>query len=178
VDHGSRGKVPEGTFEAAPQLYIDTYSLQQQLLNIATAGTAQKGGKGDSESTHVPVFLFSVGGNLPVFVGKYYQSVALSNMVVGVQSNFLEWESQIACNSKPVYLNINWVFRMRADCNRYVNLKNPLRSMLASTLQYVAGLIPTHITYRLFHSIIYHYLRLQQRGIQSWYTKLAVDWVG
>ena len=106
VDHGSRGRVPEGTFEAAPQLYIDTTSLQQQLLNIANAGTPQKGGgtKGDpAESTHVPVFLFSLGGNLPVFVDKHYQSVALSNMVVGVQSNFLEWESQIACNSKPVY---------------------------------------------------------------------------
>ena len=100
--------MPEGTFEAAPQLYIDTTSLQQQLLNIATAGTPQKSDTGDSESTHVPIFLFSLGGNLPVFVDKFYQSVALSNMVVGVQSNFLEWESQVACNSKPVYLNINW----------------------------------------------------------------------
>lgn len=136
VDHSARDNIPEGTFEAAPQLYIDTASLQQQLLNIASGGSAkqkgekEKGAKSD-ESTHVPIFLFSVGGNLPVFVDKYFQSVALSNMIVGVQSNFFEWESQLACNSKPVY----------------VNLKNPLRSLLASTVQYVAGLVPTHITF-------------------------------
>ncbi len=99
--------VEEGTFESAPQLYVDTSTLQQHLLNIHLENKQAKDEdtkftKGDS--LHVPIFLFSLGGNLPVFVDKYHQSVALSNMVVGVQSNFKDWESRMACNSKPMYL--------------------------------------------------------------------------
>lgn len=105
VDRGVRAKVEDGTFEAAPQLYIDTTSLQHHLLGISSTDTfepAKSRGEGEA-STHIPVFLFSMGGNLPVFVDRHYQSVALSNMIVGVQSNFIEWESQIECNGKPVY---------------------------------------------------------------------------
>lgn len=108
---GVRATVDQGTFEAAPQLYIDTSSLQQQLLGLASTARSEpsdsQGGNfkyDPNGSTHIPIFLFSMGGYLPVFVDRFYQSVALSNMVVGVQSNFIEWESQMECNSKPVYL--------------------------------------------------------------------------
>lgn len=102
---GASSSVSDGTFEAAPQLYIDTSSLQEHLLSIHTQATQDdaKFVESAEESKHVPIFLFSLGGKMPVFVDKYYQSVALSNMIVGVQSNFKEWESHMACNSKPVY---------------------------------------------------------------------------
>jgi hypothetical protein len=55
---------------------------------------------------HIPIFMFSLDYELPVFIDKYYTSKALSDMVIIVQSNFHSWESRVACNDKPIYLDL------------------------------------------------------------------------
>jgi hypothetical protein len=76
--------------------------------------------------------LFSLlNHEVPVFIDKYYQAKALSDMVIAVQSNVSAWESRLSCNKKPIY----W------------DLRNPLKSTLSSVGLLLGGLIPAHIGY-------------------------------
>jgi hypothetical protein len=50
-----------------------------------------------------------------VFVDKYYQAKALSNVVLAVQSQHYNWTSKLACNDKP----IRWDLRYRASLSPF-----------------------------------------------------------
>eukprot|EP00276_Gloeochaete_wittrockiana_P005699 CAMPEP_0184659246 /NCGR_PEP_ID=MMETSP0308-20130426/28998_1 /TAXON_ID=38269 /ORGANISM="Gloeochaete witrockiana, Strain SAG 46.84" /LENGTH=844 /DNA_ID=CAMNT_0027098935 /DNA_START=328 /DNA_END=2859 /DNA_ORIENTATION=- len=136
----------EGQFEATKRVYVDSLLLQNQLRQLAsrvhakTKDAAKKdkhtteehdSDAGPHYSAEVPIFLFSVDFSLPVLVDKYYQSRALKDMVIAVQSDHSRWDSGQACNGKPIY----W------------NLRDPMRSVLLSTLGHIAGLLPTHYTF-------------------------------
>jgi hypothetical protein len=74
---------------------------------------------------------------LPVLIDKFFQSAALaeSGMVVAVQSNLHLWRTPLACNRKALY----W------------NLRDPVRSILASTAQVLGGLLPSHVQHSCAH---------------------------
>ncbi len=82
-------------------------------------------------SKHVPIFLFSVDSEVPVFIDKYYQAKALADMVVVVQSDVPAWESRLSCNKQPIY----W------------DLRNPLKAALSASSLMVGGLVPYHVGY-------------------------------
>ena len=43
-----------------------------------------------------------------VFIDKYYQAKALSNVVLAVQSQHFNWTSKLACNDKPIRWDLRY----------------------------------------------------------------------
>lgn len=63
--------------------------------------TNYAGSHAHSRSTlEVPIFWFIY--NEPLFVDKHYQSKALSDMVIVVQSELSSWESHLQCNGQSL----------------------------------------------------------------------------
>ena len=146
----------QGWFSAVTQLSIDSRTLRKSLSSIREVSV--KGGWGyrhsgplkspspapfvmgddsDVDATgftterHVPIFLFSLDHPYPVFVDKYYQAKALSDMVVAVQSPDMESPSRMSCNGKPIF----W------------NLRDPTKHLLAAAALQLGGLVPPHVSY-------------------------------
>jgi len=94
------------------------------------ASLPERSGKGQT-SRHIPIFMFSLNGDTPVFIDKYYQAKALGNVILAVQSRHHNYTSKLACNGKA----ISW------------DLRNPLKPLLASTALHYGGLVPMHVTY-------------------------------
>eukprot|EP01112_Ceratiomyxa_fruticulosa_P000092 TRINITY_DN10114_c0_g1_i1.p1 TRINITY_DN10114_c0_g1~~TRINITY_DN10114_c0_g1_i1.p1 ORF type:complete len:597 (-),score=106.02 TRINITY_DN10114_c0_g1_i1:204-1994(-) len=112
--------------------YIDSAEIQQQLKKLQKPTRVLEEHEASSETSFsktIPIFIFSLDKALPVFVDKYYQSKALHNMIIGVQSRHINWESKVWCNGKPLNLN----------------LRSPLRPILSSTLSLIGGLVPAHL---------------------------------
>lgn len=110
----------------------DDHEGDNRLPDEVFGATAlpERSGKGQT-SRHIPVFFFSLNDVVPVFIDKYYQAKALSNVVLAVQSQHFNWTSKLACNDKP----IRW------------DLRDPLKPLLAATALHYGGLVPMHITY-------------------------------
>ncbi|KAL6045346.1 Transmembrane protein [Balamuthia mandrillaris] len=135
---------PQGKFYTSSIRYIDSGALKQQLKALGVDEEEdkrkhlleeeeerdQRSGKGVF-SRHIPIFLFSLNEDLPVFIDRYYQAKAMDDMILIVQSNQRRYESKVQCNGKPVY----W------------DLKAPLKAAIAATALHYGGLIPMHITY-------------------------------
>ena len=79
---------------------------------------------------------------LPLFVDKYYQAKALSDMIVVVQNRHRLYPSRLGCNGKVIYQN----------------LRNPLKPLLSAVALNIGGLVSTHITYNEAH----------HNAIQNW----------
>jgi hypothetical protein len=137
----------DGSFAAIKRLYLDSFAIRNALavfrsqhVDGPSGGTYAAGKDGGSvkrpTAREIPIFLFSLDYPLPVFVDKYYQSRALPDMVVAVQSTQHLWESHLSCNRKAVF----W------------NLHDPLRAIVASTAQLLSGLLPAHLTYSRAHN--------------------------
>jgi len=120
----------DGRFVATKRMYLDSQVLEKhlQLLHDHMAGGGPEEA-GAMDKRDIPIFLFSMDAPLPVFIDKHYQAKALQDMVIAVQSDEVEWDSHLACNGKPVV----W------------NLRNPLRPLLAATVQHMAGVMPMHL---------------------------------
>ena len=106
--------------------------LAHELLRI-DAQTAQHSTSSDTRD--IPIFLFSLDQDIPVFVDVTHRSRALPGMVVAVQSSQRYWETPFACNQEAIY----W------------DLRDPLRSVVGSAAHVLGGLLPMQTTWNEAH---------------------------
>jgi len=109
----------EGHYTAEDVLFLDSTEIRHHLQFAIDS------------SRHIPVFFFSYGKERPVLIDKKYQTKALDNVVLIVQSDHHIYESSIGCNGNPVH----W------------NLRDPIKPALAATSTVLAGLVSSHIDY-------------------------------
>ncbi|XP_048330508.2 uncharacterized protein LOC107417673 isoform X1 [Ziziphus jujuba] len=122
-----------GTYRKNIHTYLDSSILQYQLQRLNEHGSL-KGSHAHSRSTlEVPIFWFIY--NEPLFVDKHYQSKALSDMVIVVQSELSSWESHLQCNGQSLL----W------------DLRRPIKAALAAASEHLAGLLPLHLVYSQAH---------------------------
>lgn len=114
----------DGSLSSVKRLYLDSKTLEAEL----SARLLTRSNPLPRNTREVPIFLFSLQSDLPVFVDKYFQARALPGMVMAVQSSYHLWESPLTCNGRPVYWNLN----------------NPLKPMLQSAMLSLAGALPAH----------------------------------
>jgi hypothetical protein len=151
----------DGSFRAVKRMYLDTNVLTHELKKTHVQKRihhrhAHKDSLGrGSNKAHkpvlldIPIFLFSLEYNLPVFVDKYYQSKATDDMIIAAQSSQHLWESHLQCNHEPIY----W------------NLRDPVRSIVASAALILGGLVPAHVTHSDAHN----------RTIQNWMWSIGTN---
>ncbi|KMZ70457.1 hypothetical protein ZOSMA_19G00390 [Zostera marina] len=122
-----------GTYRSTIRTYLDSSILQHQLRRLNDHGSL-KGMHSKSRSTlEVPIFWFIHSD--PLFIDKYYQAKALDDMVIVAQSNLPSWESHLQCNGQSLL----W------------DLRNPVKSAMASTAEHLSGLLPLHLVYSHAH---------------------------
>ncbi|CAL5439175.1 unnamed protein product [Camellia sinensis] len=122
-----------GTYMKTVRSYLDSTILQHQLQRLNDHGSL-KGTHSHSRSTlEVPIFWFIHGD--PLLVDKHYQSKALSDMVIVVQSESSSWESHLQCNGHSLL----W------------DLRRPIKAALAAVAEHLAGLVPLHLVYSHAH---------------------------
>ncbi|CAL5360926.1 unnamed protein product [Camellia sinensis] len=122
-----------GTYMKTVRSYLDSTILQHQLQRLNDHGSL-KGAHSHSRSTlEVPIFWFIHGD--PLLVDKHYQSKALSDMVIVVQSESSSWESHLQCNGHSLL----W------------DLRRPIKAALAAVAEHLAGLVPLHLVYSHAH---------------------------
>ncbi|KAK9989673.1 hypothetical protein SO802_029912 [Lithocarpus litseifolius] len=122
-----------GTYRKTSNSYLDSSILQYQLQRLNDHGSL-KGSHAHSRSTlEVPIFWFI--HSEPLFVDKYYQAKALSDMVIVVQSEESSWESHLQCNGHSLLLD----------------LRRPVKAALAAASEHLAGLLPLHLVYSQAH---------------------------
>eukprot|EP01114_Cavostelium_apophysatum_P019136 TRINITY_DN6079_c0_g1_i2.p1 TRINITY_DN6079_c0_g1~~TRINITY_DN6079_c0_g1_i2.p1 ORF type:complete len:413 (+),score=113.23 TRINITY_DN6079_c0_g1_i2:1714-2952(+) len=123
-----------GDFSTQEYLYLDSKELQHHLQVLKTEERAHEADdtyEARHVAKHIPLFLFSLDTDVPIFIDKYYVAKALSDMIIVVQSPQASYESRLICNEKPIY----W------------DLRNPLKAALANTALLVGGVVPPHISY-------------------------------
>ncbi|MQM08909.1 hypothetical protein Taro_041765 [Colocasia esculenta] len=122
-----------GTYRTVVRSYLDSSILQHQLRTLSDHGSL-KGRHSNSRSTlEVPIFWFIHSD--PLFVDKYYQSKALSDMIIVVQSDTSSWESHLQCNGRSLL----W------------DLRRPIKAAIAATAEHLAGLLPLQLVYSQAH---------------------------
>ncbi|EGG17854.1 hypothetical protein DFA_08855 [Cavenderia fasciculata] len=130
----------DGKFETKLHYYIDSKEIKYQLNRL---DPDKHDSEGIMESKHIPIFIFSLDSKHPVFIDKNLQAKTLNNMVIGVQTNIVGYESStFSCNGKKTKLYLN----------------NPLTPILAATATALGGLVPQYISYS----------QAQQTTIQNW----------
>lgn len=123
-----------GHFITIKRMFIDSHLLINELKRIDQREEPNYNNRGP-ESRDIPIFLFSLDYPLPVFIDTHFQSKALESMVIAVQSSRHLWESHLTCNGNPMYFN----------------LRDPVRSIVASVAQLLGGLLPIHMKYSRAH---------------------------
>ncbi|THG09468.1 hypothetical protein TEA_003931 [Camellia sinensis var. sinensis] len=114
------------------QLPVDLKALMDGLSSLVLP--SQKATYSPHMSTlEVPIFWFIHGD--PLLVDKHYQSKALSDMVIVVQSESSSWESHLQCNGHSLL----W------------DLRRPIKAALAAVAEHLAGLVPLHLVYSHAH---------------------------
>jgi hypothetical protein len=122
-----------GTYRSTVRTYLDSAILQHQLQKVSRQ-TSLKGEHSNHRSTlEVPIFWFI--HSEPLVLDKHYQAKALSNMVVVVQSDADSWESHLQCNGRSIL----W------------DLRKPVKAAIASSAEYISGLLPSHLVYSSAH---------------------------
>jgi hypothetical protein len=122
----------DGKFSAVKRSYLDSKVLEREL----TARLRTKQMPQQKDVRNIPIFLFSLDTDLPVFIDKVHQARALSTMVIAAQSNYHLWETPLQCNNRPIY----W------------NLRNPLKALVRETAHALGGLLPLHVTHSHAHN--------------------------
>jgi hypothetical protein len=135
---------PHGDYSRVDQSYVDSKALQRRLRTVASVRDGLAAPL-DSDagpepawqaervvrSRHLPIFLFSLGGDEPLLIDRYYQAKALSDMIVVVQSAERNYTSRLQCNGRSIALN----------------LRDPVKPALAAAAVHLGGLVPPHIDY-------------------------------
>ncbi|XVF69831.1 hypothetical protein PTKIN_Ptkin11bG0112400 [Pterospermum kingtungense] len=122
-----------GTYRKTIRSYLDSSILQYQLQRLNNHGSLKGSHAHSRSSLEVPIFWFIHTD--PLLVDKHYQSKALSDMVIVVQSESSSWESHLQCNGKSLL----W------------DLRRPIKPALAAVAEHLAGLLPLHFFYSQAH---------------------------
>mmetsp|Transcript_44802 Transcript_44802/g.142664 ORF Transcript_44802/g.142664 Transcript_44802/m.142664 type:complete len:334 (+) Transcript_44802:2-1003(+) len=89
-----------------------------------------EGAQPDHGGLEVPILVFLVEEDFPVFIDQHYLGRALPDMVLAVQSTHHHaQETHMSCNGDM----IKW------------DLSSPLKSVVAATVQYLSGVLPSHV---------------------------------
>jgi len=122
----------DGVFSTEEIVYIDSKDLHHHLKAISNSDISEDDNyESVHSSKHIPIFIFSLNYDVPVFVDKYYSSKALSDMIITVQSNIPDYESRFSCNKKQIM----W------------DLRDPIKFCLGSVSLILGGIVPSHISY-------------------------------
>ena len=108
--------------------YLDSVQLIHQLSHRKGQEAKRSA---DSQTRTIPIFIFTLDSEMPVFMDQEETATALHGMVVAVESNHPRWETQLACNARPIHKN----------------LRSALKSTLAATAKALGGLLPLHSSY-------------------------------
>ncbi|GAM21679.1 hypothetical protein SAMD00019534_048540 [Acytostelium subglobosum LB1] len=119
----------DGAFETKLNYYIDSKEIKYQLTRL-NPDQHSDDMQQVMKSKHIPIFIFSLGGDNAVFIDRDKRAKALDNMVIAVQTNVM-YNSSFTCNDQPVTLN----------------LSNPMSPLLAATALSLGGLVPNHVSY-------------------------------
>eukprot|EP00002_Diphylleia_rotans_P035024 TRINITY_DN7593_c0_g1_i3.p1 TRINITY_DN7593_c0_g1~~TRINITY_DN7593_c0_g1_i3.p1 ORF type:complete len:704 (-),score=133.81 TRINITY_DN7593_c0_g1_i3:988-3099(-) len=92
-----------GRFYSQQRTYIDSVQFRRHL---SLTSEILDNDQTSSRALRIPIFLFSLDHPYPVLVDKYYQAQALGSMVIAVQSPQLRWETNLMCNSIPIFWNL------------------------------------------------------------------------
>ncbi|KAK2432205.1 hypothetical protein QL285_030338 [Trifolium repens] len=122
-----------GTYRKTIRTYLDSSILQYQLQRLNKHGSL-KGRHAHSRSMlEVPIFWFI--HSEPLLLDKHFQAIALSDMIIVVQSEPSSWESHLHCNGHSLLMN----------------LRQPVKAAVAATAEHLAGLLPLHLVYGQAH---------------------------
>lgn len=122
-----------GTYRKTIRTYLDSSILQYQLQRLNKHGSL-KGRHAHSRSMlEVPIFWFI--HSEPLLLDKHFQAIALSDMIIIVQSEPSSWESHLHCNGHSLLMN----------------LRQPIKAAVAATAEHLAGLLPLHLVYGQAH---------------------------
>lgn len=105
--------------------YLDSAHLVHQLSHRKGQGAKRSS---DSQTRTIPVFVFTLDSNDPVFIDQEETATALDGMVIAVESNHSHWETRLMCNSKPIFKDLRY----------------GLKATLAATAKALGGLLPLH----------------------------------
>eukprot|EP01132_Coremiostelium_polycephalum_P005121 gene5121-6375_t len=129
----------EGDFTTRLHHYIDSKEMKYQLTRL---NPDHRSDEMTMESKYIPIFIFALNTKHPVFIDKTHQAKALSNMVIAVQTQPLEYPTSFSCNGKTTY--------------QYLN--NPMSAILGATALNLGGLIFNHLSYS----------EAQKSAVQNW----------
>ena len=112
-------------------LALDAAELVHQLQHRAEGSDVLR--SPNSRTRTVPIFIFRIDSDMPVFLerpgGAPTVSVGLGGMVVAAESNHTNWQTPLSCNGQPV----------TAD------LRDATKPLLAATARVLGGILPRHI---------------------------------
>jgi hypothetical protein len=130
-----REKLPvfthDGHLAPHPTMYLDSKTLRSNLDFLIHDEPPRIDSANAVFTAHIPIVMFSVGGNDPVFIDRYFTGRGLSDIALIVQSGPNSWQTRLECNRQTVF----------------ANLRSPMKGALAATTLTLHGLIPTHIHY-------------------------------
>ena len=114
---------PDGSLDVREGAYLDSRELRAHLRGVTPPPAAATG-----NWRALPIFVFSVHSAEPLYVDRRYQARALEDMVIAVQSDHTSESSAFACGADAVT----------------IDLRAPLRPLLAATAHLLGGLLPPH----------------------------------
>jgi len=114
---------PDGSLDVREGAYLDSRELRAHLRGVTPPPAAATG-----NWRALPIFVFSVHSAEPLYVDRRYQARALEDMVIAVQSDHTSESSTFACGADAVT----------------IDLRAPLRPLLAATAHLLGGLLPPH----------------------------------
>ena len=114
---------PDGSLDVREGAYLDSRELRAHLRGVTPPPAAATG-----NWRALPIFVFSVHSAEPLYVDRRYQARALEDMVIAVQSDHTSEPSSFACGADAVT----------------IDLRAPLRPLLAATAHLLGGLLPPH----------------------------------
>ncbi|GAU46685.1 hypothetical protein TSUD_254510 [Trifolium subterraneum] len=116
-----------GTYRKTIRTYLDSSILQYQLQRLNKHDCP----KDVCAVSDLEIFRSSE----PLLLDKHFQAIALSDMIIVVQSEPSSWESHLHCNGHSLLMN----------------LRQPIKAAVAATAEHLAGLLPLHLVYGQAH---------------------------
>ena len=135
----------ETSFQSEERLYFDSLELRS-LLTKQLFGDAgpQKKTTATTQQTQldVPIFVLILDRDRPIFIDRHYVARALEDMVIVVQNSQYRGQHPSGITCGP-----SIVGQMLAA---------PLKATLAAVLQYLGGILPSHLGYSPEHRAVAH----------------------
>ena len=135
----------EESFQTEERLYFDSLELRSLLTKqlFGNASPQKKTtAKTQEKQLEVPIFVLILDRDRPIFIDRHYVARALEDMVIVVQNSQYRGQHPLGITCGP-----GIVGQMLAA---------PLKATLAAVLQYLGGILPSHLGYSPEHRAIAH----------------------